>query len=246
VTQVDTRQWSSSAPTGYEPKAELALLARILHREGYDDHLAGHISYKQADGTFLVNPAELTWDEVTASDVMRIDIDGKILEGRWSVTPAIVLHTELHRARDDITVAVHNHPRWGTIWADMQRVPPAYDQTSALLGGDLVLYDTYGDNAASVEEVRKIVAVMGQAPWALLANHGVFVTGNSIREAHLRAVTLEWRCRQAWHVAAAGGGAPMPREAAAQLDSMVSQFGFPGLFEAMARKELRVEPPPVC
>src|SRR5205085_7412470 len=108
-----------------------------------DDHLAGHISYKQPDGTFLVNPGELTWDEVTAEDVMRIDIDGNILEGRWSVTPAIVLHTELHRTRDDVVVAVHNHPRWGTIWADLHRVPPVYDQTSALLGGPLVLYDTY-------------------------------------------------------------------------------------------------------
>ncbi|MEY2432746.1 MAG: hypothetical protein QOC92_2471 [Acidimicrobiaceae bacterium] len=242
MTQVDMELWVSNAPTQFDAKAELALLARVLHREGYDDHLAGHISYRQPDGTLLVNPLELTWDELTADDVMRIDIDGNVLDGKWTVTPAIILHTELHRHRDDVVVAVHNHPRWGTIWADMHQVPPVYDQTSALLGGELFLYDTYDDNAASADEVRKIVSRMGDAPWALLANHGVFVTGNSIREAHLRAITLEWRCRQAWHVAAAGGGVPMPAEAADQLNSMVSQFGFPGLFEAMARKELRADP----
>ena len=83
------------------PQAELALLCRTLFREGYDDHLAGHITYRQPDGTLLVNPWGLTWDEVRASDVLRIDTDGNLLEGRWTVTPAIPLHVELHRARPD-------------------------------------------------------------------------------------------------------------------------------------------------
>src|ERR1700736_1776211 len=95
------------------PAAEVALLARMLHREGYDDHLAGHITYRQPDGTLLVNPFGLTWDEITASDIMRIDLDGNVLDGPWTVTPAIPLHLELHRARPDIAVAVHNHPRFG-------------------------------------------------------------------------------------------------------------------------------------
>ena len=77
------------------------LLARTLWREGYDDHLAGHITSRQADGTLLVNPWGLTWDEVRASDVMRIDLDGNVLAGPWTVTPAITLHLELHKARDD-------------------------------------------------------------------------------------------------------------------------------------------------
>src|ERR1700694_4965500 len=97
------------------PAADGALLARMLHREGYDDHLAGHITYRQPDGTLLVNPFGLTWDEITASDIMRTDMDGNVLEGRWTVTPAITLHTEVHKARHDVGVAVHNHPRWGTI-----------------------------------------------------------------------------------------------------------------------------------
>ena len=87
------------------PQGELALLARMLFREGYDDHLAGHITYKQPDDTLLVNPWGLTWDEVTASDVMRIDLEGNVLEGKWTVTPAIPLHIELHRARPDVGVS---------------------------------------------------------------------------------------------------------------------------------------------
>jgi ribulose-5-phosphate 4-epimerase/fuculose-1-phosphate aldolase len=74
------------------PAQELALLARCLFSEGYDDHLAGHITYKQPDGTFLVNPFGLTWDELRASDVMRMDADGKEVDGPWTITPAITLH----------------------------------------------------------------------------------------------------------------------------------------------------------
>src|SRR3989442_7645690 len=114
------------------PRQELALLARVLFREGYDDHLAGHITYKQPDDTLLVNPFGLTWDELRAADVMRIDRDGTVLAGPWTVTPAITLHVEIHKVRADAGVVVHNHPRWSTLWADIGRRPEIYDQTSAM------------------------------------------------------------------------------------------------------------------
>src|SRR5205823_12429383 len=97
------------------PEGEVALLARILFREGYDDHLAGHITYRQPDDTLLVNPFGLAWDEVTAADIMTIDLEGNVVDGPWTVTPAITLHVELHRVRHDASVVLHNHPMWGTI-----------------------------------------------------------------------------------------------------------------------------------
>ena len=115
-----------------------------MYREGYEEHIAGHISAKQPDGTLLVNPYHLRWDELRASHVCRIDLDGNVLEGAWFVSTAIELHLELHRTRDDVGVAVHNHPRWGTVWASLRRVPPVHDQTSSLVDNDIVLYDDYG------------------------------------------------------------------------------------------------------
>ena len=146
MTTTEARAGNPMAPPLPElsAAAEVALLARMLHREGYDDHLAGHITYRQPDDTLLVTPFGLMWDEVRASDIMRIDMDGAVLEGPWTMTPAITLHVELHRARPDVAVAVHNHPRWGTIWADLQRVPPVYDQSSAMVAGDVALYNEYG------------------------------------------------------------------------------------------------------
>lgn len=224
------------------PQAELALLCRTLFQEGYDDHLAGHITYRQPDGTLLVNPWGLTWDEVRASDIMRIDPDGTPFEGRWTVTPAIPLHVELHRARPDVAVAVHNHPRWGTIWADLRRIPPVYDQTSAMVPGDPELYAEFEGSVNLVDNARACVEALGDARMALLANHGVFVVGRDIAQAHHRAVVLEWRCRQAWHVEALGGAAPMDPEVNRRFAAPFDHVSFPGLWEAMCRRELRRDP----
>jgi L-ribulose-5-phosphate 4-epimerase len=224
------------------PHAELALLARTLYREGYDDHLAGHITYKQEDDTLLVNPWGLTWDEITASDVMRVDKEGNVLEGKWTVTPAIPLHVELHRARPDVGVAVHNHPRWGTIYADLQRAPQIYGQTSAMVPGDVAVYNDYDGAVNSTENARACVEALGDARMALLANHGVLVVGADIAQAHHRAVYLEWRCRQAWHVEALGNGVTVRDEVFKRFAAPFDVVSFPGLFEAMARRELRADP----
>ena len=62
----------------------VALLCRVLYREGYNDHIAGHVTVKQDDGTYLANPWELTWAELKASDILRLDAQGKIIEGEWN------------------------------------------------------------------------------------------------------------------------------------------------------------------
>src|SRR4051812_7753657 len=125
------------------PQAEVALLCRIMFREGLQDHLTGQVSARQPDGTVLVDPYGLTWDEVKASDVMRVDIDGNVLEGPWTVTPVLNLHLALYRARADVKVIVHSHSRWALVWGAAGRVPPAYDQTSAGVVGDPALFAEY-------------------------------------------------------------------------------------------------------
>lgn len=223
------------------PKQELVLLARTLLREGYNDHLAGHITYRQADGTLLCNPWYLTWDEFGPDDVIRIDLDGNVLEGKWPAPLGIPLHLELHKLRHDAVVAVHNHSRWGTLWANMQRVPLCYDQSSALGGGTITVVDEYDGPVNDPESARRAVKAMGDADIALLANHGVFVLAGSIRAAHQRAVALEQRCRAAWLVENAGGGRPLPEDARTLLGGSNGE-GFYGFWEAMARAELRHDP----
>jgi ribulose-5-phosphate 4-epimerase/fuculose-1-phosphate aldolase len=217
------------------------LLARTLWREGYDDHLAGHITYLQPDGTLLCNPWLLLWEEIRPVDVLVIDLEGNLVEGDWPVPLGIPLHLALHRQRSDVVVAVHSHPRYGTIWADLGRIPGCYDQSSALGGGELVVVDEYDGPVDARDSAERAVASMGAADMALLANHGVFVTAGSIRAAHQRAVALEYRSWRAWHVESVARGRELPEPARSFFAGSDGE-GFTGFFEAMARRELRLDP----
>ena len=86
-------------------RQEFVLLARALWREGYADHLAGHITVNMGDGTLLCNPWFITWDELRPSQLIRIDLDGKVVEGDWPAPLGIPLHLELHKLREDVGVA---------------------------------------------------------------------------------------------------------------------------------------------
>jgi L-ribulose-5-phosphate 4-epimerase len=226
------------------PEEEIVLLARTLWREGYNDHLAGHITYNLGDGTLLCNPWLLTWNEIRPRDIIRIDLDGNVLEGDWPVPLGIPLHLELHKARHEVKVAMHNHPLYGTVWSDMREVPPIYDQSSGLGGGgELVLVDEYDGGVSNAEAAAKAVNAMGDAELALLAGHGVFVLGSSVRAVHQRAVALEQRCQRAWHIRAAAGPIETPVPAWWLDRTKLSDGnGFLGFWEAMAREELRADP----
>ena len=187
------------------PREELVVLARALWREGYNDHLAGHITVNLGDGTLLCNPWLLTWAELRPSQVLRIDLDGRVVEGDWPVPLGIPLHLELHKLREDVGWAVHNHPLFGTVWADLGELPPILDQSSALGGGTLVVVDEYEGPVNDATSAQSAVQKMGDASMALLAGHGVFVLGGSARAVHQRAVALEQRCQHAWYARVAGG-----------------------------------------
>lgn len=226
------------------PPEELAILARALWREGYDDHLAGHITINRGDGTLWCNPWLLHWDEVRPEHVIAIDLDGNVVEGDWPAPLGIPLHLELHRARPDVKVAVHSHPLYATVWADIGEVPPAMDQSSALGGGDVVLVDEYDGAANDSGAAASAVEKMGDADIALLAAHGVFVIAGSVRAAHQRAVAIEQRCQRAWHARAITDG---PLES--RLGTTMTEFfrrsdgeGFIGFWEAAVRAELRADP----
>lgn len=225
-------------------REELALLARALWRVGYNDHLAGHITIRQPDDTLLCNPWMVRWDELRPEQVIRIDLDGNVLEGDWPAPLGIPLHLQLHRLRSDVRWAMHNHPLFGTVWADMGEIPPALDQSSVLGGGgDLVLVNEYEGPVDNPDSARAAIEAMKGGHLALLAGHGVFVLGKSARAIYQRAVALEQRCQHAWYVRAAGATprSPLP---AAFVEAMKKSDGdgFRGFWEAAVRAELRADP----
>ena len=179
--------------------------------------------------------------ELTASDIITINSKGEVIEGDWNITPAIGLHLQLHATRADVHVVIHNHPHWSGIWACRQKVPPVYDQASAYCGLDLPLYNEYDGTFEDKSTSLLAVEALGDAKWALLANHGSLVVGKDLRQAHLRAITLEWRCKRAYQVETCGGGKPLNIREVEKL-AIADTNGFPFLWEAMARKEIQLDP----
>jgi ribulose-5-phosphate 4-epimerase/fuculose-1-phosphate aldolase len=226
------------------PAQVFALFARMLFHVGYDDGLAGHITIHQPDNTYLTNPFAIAWDQLRASEVAVCDADGRQLSGPYEINPAVSLHFALHRRRS-AEVIVHNHPRWATTWAAHRRLPPVYDQSSALASGELVLVKEYTGTVEQDQAAQEVLTAMGGASVALLANHGVLITADSVEMALTRARVLEIRSRNAWQVEAMGsGGHELPLEMVQRLSAGMERAGgaFPGYFESMARREIATDP----
>ena len=179
----------------------LACAFRILGHSGFSENIAGHITMLKDDtGAMWVNPWGLWWEELTASDLCVVDTDGTVLEGRWDVTPAIHIHTELHRVRPDARVVVHNHPYHVTVLAAIGVLPQIVHQTGCMYDGDLALVHEYtgevDDAALGADLARRI----GDASVVILASHGIIVTAPTIQEATYRSASIDRACRLAYDV----------------------------------------------
>lgn len=188
------------------PEQALACAFRALAADGFSENLAGHITWAdRSDGSMLVNPWGLWWSELAASDICRVNDRGDVLDGQWDVTPAIHIHTELHRARPDARVVIHNHPYWSTVLAALGELPEIFHQTGCLFEDEMVFIDEYDGSIESAQMGSDLAAAIGDAKVALLANHGVLVTGTSLADAVYRAGTFDRQCRLAYDVLRAGG-----------------------------------------
>lgn len=105
--------------------------------------MAGHVTVADPTGDLWASPWGMWWDEVRAADVVRVGAEGDVLEGQWDVSPAIFLHTGIHRQRPDSRVIVHNHPYHATLLATMGRLPDITHQAACMFDGSMALVDEY-------------------------------------------------------------------------------------------------------
>jgi ribulose-5-phosphate 4-epimerase/fuculose-1-phosphate aldolase len=245
MTSLDQMVVSEGPGLGLDlnPQQELAVVARVLARAGYDDYLAGHLTYRQGDSTILTNPFAIPWSRLRSSEVCRLDLDGSHLAGPYVSNPAVLLHLEWHRRREDLLWTCHNHPRWGTIWASVHRVPSCYNQSSALVDR-IALVSEYSGQVNDPSVASSVITALGDSTIGLLANHGVLVAGKGVNELITRATYLEYRCRSAWHVEALSGGVALDDSVAKSLKEFQEQCGggFPGLWAALGRTECELDP----
>lgn len=187
------------------PQQQLACAFRILARDGFSENMAGHITWApDTSGEMWVNPWGLWWDEISGSDVCRVDSDGTVVDGRWDVTPAIHIHTELHRRRPDARVVVHNHPYYVTVLAALGVLPQIAHQTGSLFDDDLSFVTEYTGEVDDAALGADLAEKIGDCNTVILASHGVIVTADTVPLAVYRAASIDRMCRLAYDILSLG------------------------------------------
>jgi ribulose-5-phosphate 4-epimerase/fuculose-1-phosphate aldolase len=238
--------WAPSALPGIgrplTPTQELAIALRHLDDAGFCENLTGHITVEHGDG-FLVNPWGLWWSEVRARDILTIDHAGRVTSGTLDVTPAVHIHTELHRRRPDAKVVVHNHPVYASTLAGIGELPELVHQNSSILSGEMVLVEEYDGEVDRPHLGAALAGMIGDASVALLVSHGVIVTAPTIAEAVYKSVLFERACMLHWQVRALGQKPlPIALSAQRQLKASLVERAAPVYWNGAVRQLLAGEP----
>jgi ribulose-5-phosphate 4-epimerase/fuculose-1-phosphate aldolase len=224
VTVSTSRSVDRNTPECVELKKKLAAAFRIIARRKMDDGIAGHISCR-VPGThdqFWVNPLGLLFEEVTASDLLVVNLSGDILEGNRPYNQAaFAIHSTLHAHRHDVMAVCHTHPPKGTAFAALGRKIKILDQTACSFYEDSALVAEYDGVVASGDQALSMHRAIGPHRTAVLQNHGLITLGESIEQAVVDMLDLERTCELNLAVLARWEEAiEVPREAALQAKAV--------------------------
>jgi ribulose-5-phosphate 4-epimerase/fuculose-1-phosphate aldolase len=233
-------------PEEWALRCDLAACYRLVALYGWSDLVFTHISAKlpSADHHFLINPYGLMFDEITASSLVKVDMEcKKLLDSPFPVNPAgFVIHSAVHEAREDAQCVLHTHTKAGVaVSAQAGGVLPISQQSTFVLGS--LAYHTYEGVAFRPEEKPRLQADLGDKNYLILRNHGLLTVGKSIAEAFLSMYVFESTCQIQISAQTGGAGGELmqvaPRILAGTAQAMRVQtdgIGAAFVWPAMLRK----------
>ncbi|HZR85829.1 MAG TPA: class II aldolase/adducin family protein [Bradyrhizobium sp.] len=196
-----------------QARIDLAAAYRLIHRLGLDDSIYTHISAR-VPGThdrFLINPYGMRFEEVTASNLVTVDIDGNIVDDplNLGINPAgFTIHSAVHAARHDAACVLHTHTVAGVAVSCQEQGLLPLNQWS-LQFADRLAYHDYEGIALDLDERSRLVADLGDKYVMVLRNHGMLTLGRSVAEAFKLMHNLERSCRA--QLAIQSAGAPVAK-----------------------------------
>ncbi|HUN48400.1 MAG TPA: class II aldolase/adducin family protein [Stellaceae bacterium] len=194
----DFRPEQRPEPTEQELRQQLAAAYRIVAYFGWDYLIYGHLSVRVPgpERHFLINPFGLMYDEVTASNLVKIDLDGNLVEpGPYTVNPAgFVIHGAIHAARPDAHCVMHTHTIAGMTLAAADVPVRAIDFAGASLY-ERVAYHAFSGVHADMSDREALVQSLGDKHYLVLRNHGLLTCAPTIPLAFRRLFDLEIACR---------------------------------------------------
>lgn len=188
---------SGMAAEEWAVRLELAALYRAFDWLGWTELIYNHITAKVPGGEqhYLINPYGLWYDEVTASNLVKVNLQGKAVDGsKYPVNIAgFVIHSAVHEARDDAHCIIHTHSTAGSA-VSCKKDGLRYDNFySGILHGEVAYHEFEGVTTDTAEQSR-LVASLGRKSVLILRNHGLLVACPSIPEAFTTYWTLQRAC----------------------------------------------------
>ena len=198
-SQISEEEW--------KVRVDLAAAYRLVAHYGWDDLIFTHLSVRVPgpEHHFLINPYNLMFEEITASSLVKIDVDGQpVMETPYMVNPAgFTIHSAIHMARDDAHAVLHLHTPHGQAVSAMSEGLLPHTQT-AMIAKHNVAYHEYEGIATDLEERERLVEDIGDKHAMILRNHGTLTVGETVADAFLRMYFLERACEAQVYMLSAG------------------------------------------
>jgi ribulose-5-phosphate 4-epimerase/fuculose-1-phosphate aldolase len=232
-------------------RVDLAAAYRLVAYYGWDDLIFTHLSARVPgpEHHFLLNPYNLMFEEVTASSLVKVDLNGNPVEPTSFITnPAgFTIHSALHMGRDDAQAVMHLHtPHGQAVSAHAEGLLPL-TQTAMLVRGDVAYHD-YEGVAVDLDERERLVADLGDKEAMLLRNHGTLAVGASVGECFIKLYYLERACQaQVMALSAGEGNVNTPPQGAPEITAEQGKAGLKVVanllaWPALLRKAYRLDP----
>ena len=174
-------------------RRSLAYACRILAANGQNDTVYGHVTYREpGEETFWMKPATLGLDEITPETLLRVDLDGRVVEGTLPCHVELPIHSEIFRANPHITCVVHTHPLYSIAFAATgQPLYPVSHEGAQFSPPDVPRFTQTSDLITSRKLGEAVARTLGEHLACYLVNHGIVVAGASIEQAVVSAINLE-------------------------------------------------------
>jgi len=240
-------------PDEWQARLQLAACYRIFAMLGWTEMIYNHITVRVpetaagSERQFLINPFGLNYSEVTASNLVKIDLQGRVLDGSpYPINPAgFVVHATVHTGLADAHCVMHTHTTAGVAVASLQGGLSQSNFYSAQLH-DMVAYHEFEGITVHAEEGPRVLASIGQRKAVILKNHGLLSWGATLPEAFAVLWTLQRACEIQMATLSMGEPIPVPEAIAAICTRDALQFNpnhgaGSDVFEALVRQMDRTD-----
>lgn len=188
-------------------KQRLAAGFRVFALHGFDEGLAGHITQRDCidPETFWVNPVGVHFAHIKASDLVRVDHKGNIVEGNSPINnAAFAIHSRIHMARRDVNAVAHAHTTYGRAFSALGELLQPISQDACVFYENHSVFDVFTGVVAELDEGDMIAESLGNKAAVILQNHGLLTVGKSLDAAVANFAMLDSCCHSQLLAQAAG------------------------------------------